>query len=41
MELGEFVKSFEVFMINYINDRWKINTHSVKGDDGTAKPYFF
>ena len=41
MEIGEFAKSFEVFMINYIQDLWKINTHYVKGDDGTPKSYFF
>lgn len=41
MEVSEFVKSFEIFMINYINDTWKINTHRVSGDDGKAKSYFF
>ncbi len=33
--------SFEIFMINFINDTWNINTHPVKGDDGKPKSYFF
>jgi|LauGreDrversion4_2_1035121.scaffolds.fasta_scaffold319807_2 hypothetical protein len=41
MEFGEFIKSFEVFMINYINDKWKVNTHYAKGDDGKPKSFFF
>jgi hypothetical protein len=41
MELSDFVRTFEVFMINYIQDKWKINTHYVKGDDGRPKSYFF
>jgi hypothetical protein len=41
MEIEDFAKTFEVFMINYIHDKWRINTHPVKGDNGSPKSYFF
>lgn len=41
MDLNQFIDTFEVFMVNYVRDDWKINTHSVRGDDGKPKTYFF